>query len=193
MFYKVTKNKIKFYKVEIDKNINKLREELILKLGRREHRSIITSEAFNPLEKNSKIINFKYKRKMLFFCEYDYDIIYYPEIVLSLDSIISSKDYKRLKELNYYQAPLSIRKMEDSRYKKNLLKREYPANDYVKDIKSCFKTVLIEEVEYDNEIDLLNKLIEHNVSNKRQLQKVVNVMKSQTEEYQNLVEELSYS
>ena len=193
MFYKVTKNKIKFYNIEVDKKIQKLREEIILKLGSKEHRNIITNDVFNPIEKNSKVINFKYKRRMLFLYEYDYDIIYFPELILLIDSIIESKDYKRVREFNSYQAPLSIRRMEDSRYKKNILKREYPFHTYIKDIKECFKTVLVEEIEYDNEIDLLNKLIEHNVSNKKQLQKVVSVMKSQTEEYQNLIEELSYS
>ena len=193
MFYKVSNNKIRFYKIEIDKKIYKLREELINKFGNKEHRNFVYNTVFNPLEKNSKVINFRYKRRMLFFYEYDYDIIYYPEIVILLDSLIKTKDYKNLKELNKYQAPLSIRKLDDSRYKNNLLRREYPYNSYIKELKSCFKSVLMEEITYTNEIDLLTKLIEHDVENKKQLQKVINIMQDKTNEYQDLIDELNYS
>lgn len=191
MFYKVVKNKIRFYEVEIDKKIEKIKEEIIKKHGKKEHRNIIASGAFNPIEKNSKIINFTYKNRGLFLIyEYDYDIIYYPEIVLLVNQIIASNDYKSIKKLNKYQAPLNIRKMDEGRYKKNILKRDYPYDKYIKEIKSCFKAKVIEEIEFVNEVDMLTKLIEHDIKNKKQLKQIRNLIKNNNEQYQDLIEEV---
>ncbi len=191
MFYKVVKNKIKFYDIEVDKKLEKLKEKIIKKHGRKEHRNTIASGIFDPIEKNSKIYNFTYKNRGLFLLyEYDYDIIYYPEIIILLDKIIALKDYKNIKKLNQYQAPLHVRRMEEGRYKKNILKREYPYNEYIKDIKACFKAKVIEEIEFTSEVDLLTKLIEHDIKNKKQIEQIRNLIKNSNDNCQELIEAL---
>lgn len=194
MFYKVVNNKIRFYEIEVSKKLDKIKDEIIKKEGKKEHRNIISGCTFNPLEKNTKIINFKYKNKCLYLVyEYDYDVIYYPEIIMLIDAIVASNDYKKLKELNKYQAPLNVRKLKDGRYKNNILKRDYPYDKYIKEIKSCFKPILKEEIVFANEVDMLTKLLEHDIKNKKQIEKVRDLIKNNNDKYKDLIEEVSYS
>ena len=192
MLYKIVNKKVKFFEIVVDEKINKIRNKIIENNGKIEHKNVITSYVFSPIEKNSIVINFDYKRIGFFLYEYNYDIIYYPEFVMLLDSIINTSDYTRLKELNKYRVPLHIRRLDDSRYKSKLIKRDYPYDKYIKDIKSCFKTKVIEEVEFDDELQLINILLQHNVGSKKQLKNIYDLIKNNNKKYEELVEQLSY-
>ncbi len=161
MYYKINKNKIKFYKIEVDERIEKIKNKIIKKHGRKEHRNLITTSLFNPIEKDAMILNFSYKHRFfLLGCEYDYDIIYYPKIIKELDAVLEKQEYKNLSFLRKYQIPSKIKNLEESRYKNNLIKREYPYDAYIKEIRSCFHAVFIKEVEFTDEIDMLSKILE---------------------------------
>lgn len=165
MYYKIVKNKIKFYEIKVDERINQIMNKIINKHGRKEHRNLITTSLFNPMEKDAKIIHFTYKHKFLFLaCEFDYDIIYYPKIIKELNAVLEKQDYKNLSFLRKYQIPSKVKNLEESRYKNKLIKREYPYDQYIKDIKSCFKVVLVKEVEFMDEVDMLNKIIKFDPS-----------------------------
>lgn len=192
MLYKVLNNKVKFYEIEVDKRIYKIRNNIINKYGRLEHRNIITGEVFSPIEKNSNIVNFKYKRRGFFLYEYDYDIRYYPQFIVLLDTILNNSDYSKLKQLNQYRLPLHIKRLDSSRYKNKLIERDYPYDKYIKEIKACFKNKVIEEIEFSDELQLLNILLSHDVYNKKQLQSVYKLMKQNNDQYKDLIEQLSY-
>lgn len=161
MYYKIVKNKIKFYEIQVDERIEQIKKKIIKKHGRKEHKSLITTPLFNPIEKDSMVINFTYKYKFMFLaCEFDYDIIYYPKIIKELNYVLEKQDYKNLSFLRKYQIPSNIKKLEDGRYKKNIMKRNYPYDPYIKDIKSCFKVVLVKEVDFADEVDMIGKIME---------------------------------
>ncbi len=192
MYYKIVKNKIKFYEIKVDERIEKIKDKIIKKHGIKEHRNLITTPLFNPIEKNAKIINFTYKHKFLFLaCEFDYDIIKYPNIIRELELVLEKGDYKNLSFLRKYQIPSSIKNLEEGRYKNKLIKREYPFAQYIKEIKSCFKTVLINEVEFIDEVDMLNKILEFNpdIKNKKRIEYTRNILEENEIIFNTLNEE----
>lgn len=182
MYYKIVKNKIKFYEIKVDKKIEKIKEKIIKRHGIKEHRNLITTPMFNPIEKETMVINFTYKHRFLFLaCEFDYDIIKYPKIIKELDLVLEKEDYKNLSFLRKYQIPTSVKNLEEGRYKKNIIKRDYPYADYIKEIKSCFKAVLVKELEFIDEVDMLSKILE-NTANKNQKvkqEKIKNILEKQ--------------
>ena len=108
---------------------------------------------------------------MFLACEFDYDIIKYPSIIKELDLVLEKGDYKNLSFLRKYQIPASIKNLEEGRYKKNIIKRDYPYAEYIKEIKECFKINQIKEVFFTDEIDMLNKIMEFDpsIKNKKKL------------------------
>ena len=168
MYYKIVKNKIRFYEVKVDNKIDELKNKIIKKHGVREHKNVVASPLFNPIEKDSIIINYKYK--YLFFgllCEYDYDVISYPKIIKELTTVLAQKDYKNLSFLRKYQIPKKVREMEEGRCKNNIIKREYPYATYIKEIKDCFKIVLLKEIEFESEVDMMSKILEAYPNNRK--------------------------
>lgn len=182
MYYKIVKNKIKFYEIKVDKKIEKIKEKIIKKHGIKEHRNLITTPVFNPIEKDTMVINFTYKHRFLFLaCEFDYDIIKYPKIIKELDLVLEKGDYKNLSFLRKYQIPTSVKNLEEGRYKKNIIKRDYPYADYIKEIKSCFKAILVKELEFIDEVDMLGKILENtpNKNQKIKQEKIKNILEKQ--------------
>ena len=172
MYYKIVKNKIKFYEIKVDKKLEKIKEKIIKKHGIKEHRNLITTPMFNPIEKDTMVINFTYKHRFLFLaCEFDYDIIKYPKIIKELDLVLEKGDYKNLSFLRKYQIPTSVKNLEEGRYKQNMIKREYPYAEYIKEIKACFNANLVKEVEFVDEVDMLNKIMQFDpsIKNKKKL------------------------
>lgn len=195
MYYKIVKNKIRFYEVEVDKKLEKIKEKIIKKHGEKQHRNLITTSIFNPIEKDSMVINFTYKHKFLFLaCEFDYDIIKYPLLIKELNEVIEKEDYKNLKFLRKYQIPTSIKNLEEGRYKKNLIKRNYPYDCYIKEIKDCFKTKLVKEVSFRDEVDLLNKILENDpkIRNKKKVQYTLKNLEESSYLYSSLEEQECY-
>ncbi len=168
MYYKIIKNKIKFYDIKVDKKINRIINKIIKKHGIKEHKNVVSSAVFNPIERDSIIVNYTYK--YLFFgllCEFDYDIIYYPSIIKELNAIIETKDYRNLSFLNKYQVPRSIKNMNDGRCKNNIIKHDYPYAVYIKEIKDCFKASLVKEIEFTDEVDMINKILKAYPNNRK--------------------------
>lgn len=82
--------------------------------------------------------------------------IKYPDI-LNLALLLRDGDVSNIEKLNEYKAPLYIKNMKDSRKKRNLL-LDYPFDEYVDDIISCFTLKKIDSVIYTNMEDLIKKV-----------------------------------
>lgn len=193
MYYKVTKSKIKFYEIKVDDKLNKIKDKIIRKYGIKEHKNLITTPFFNPMEKNHMIINFTYKHKFLNLAmEFDYDIITYPKIIEELEEVLNKKDYKNLSFLRKYQIPSNVKKLPDGRLKNNIIKRDYPYASYINEIKSCFKVEVIKEMEYVDEVDLLSKIIEFDssIKNKKKIEYTRELLRENELCIQSLNEEL---
>ena len=52
---------------------------------------------------------------------------------------------------------------------------------------------LKEEIVFANEVDMLTKLLEHDIKNKKQIEKVRDLIKNNNDKYKDLIEEVSYS